>query len=127
MVAEVAAATLMLGVGLVHVAPGVVAFAPGRAASVYGTDVANPDLELLLRHRAVLLASTGAALITGALVPPVRVAALTAGVVSVSSFLALTAVIGTAALNAKTRRVARVDVGALAALVGAGCLLVLGR
>lgn len=81
MVAEVAAATLMLGVGLVHVAPGVVAFAPGRAASVYGTEVANPDLELLLRHRAVLLASTGAA------------------------------------LNAKTPRVAGVDVGGL---VGAG-------
>ncbi|MBW0275225.1 hypothetical protein ATM97_08740 [Nocardia sp. MH4] len=117
MVAEVVGAVLLVVVGLVHVLPGVVAIAPGRAATAYGTDVPNRDLELLLRHRAVLLALVGIGLIVGAFVPSARPVTIAAGILSTGSFLVLTMAIGPRALDARTLRVARIDVGALAALV----------
>ncbi|MFD4429282.1 hypothetical protein [Nocardia sp. NPDC058497] len=119
MVGEIVGTVLLVGVGLVHVVPGVVALAPGRAAAVYGTAITNRDLELLLRHRAVLLALVGIGLIVGAFVPPVRAVTVAAGIISTSSFLVLAAVVGLGDLGAPTKRVARIDVGALAALVAA--------
>ncbi|MEV0060616.1 hypothetical protein [Nocardia sp. NPDC050718] len=117
MVGDIVGAALLVVVGLVHVLPGVVAVAPGRVATAYGTEVPNRDLELLLRHRAVLLALVGIGLIVGAFVPSVRAVTIGAGILSTASFLVLTAAIGPGALNPRTLRVARVDVGALAALV----------
>lgn len=117
MVGEVIGAVLLVVVGTVHVLPGVVAVAPARAATAYGADVPNRDLELLLRHRAVLLALVGIGLIVGAFVPSIRVAMIATGILSTGSFLVLVATIGAGELNARTLRVARIDVGALAALV----------
>ncbi|MCA2208504.1 hypothetical protein [Nocardia rosealba] len=113
-------ATLLVGVGILHIVPGVVALSPRRASTAYGTVVTDRDLELLLRHRAVLLAMVGFGLVVGAVVPAARALTITAGIVSTATFLVLTAVIGPGRLNARTLRVARADVIALVALVGAG-------
>lgn len=110
-----AQAVLVL-IGVIHVVPGIVACAPRRAAAVYGTELGNRDQELLLRHRALLLALVGTGLIVGAFVAPIRVAAFTAAAISMSSFLALAITVGFRELNEKTRRVAWVDAVALAAL-----------
>ncbi len=115
--------TLLVGVGILHIVPGVVAFSPRRARTAYGTAVTGRDLELLLRHRAVLLAMVGIGLLVGAAVPAARGGTIVAGIVSTASFLVLTAVIGPRQLDARTRRVARVDVVALAALIGAAGLV----
>ncbi|MFD6155733.1 hypothetical protein ACFWF7_05805 [Nocardia sp. NPDC060256] len=110
-----AQATLVL-IGVIHIVPGIVACAPGRAAAVYGTELGNRDQELLLRHRALLLALVGAGVIVGALFAPIRVAAMTAAAISLISFLALARTVGFRDLNDKTKRVAWVDVVALIAL-----------
>ncbi|MFD3508371.1 hypothetical protein [Nocardia sp. NPDC058666] len=124
MFGEVVATMLVVAVGLVHLVPGVVALAPRRAAVVYGTKVRDRDLELLLRHRAVLLTLVGVGLIVGAFVSSTRAVTMTAGVLSTGSFVALSVAVGWGNLNSRTRRVAQVDVAALAALAVAAGLFV---
>lgn len=126
MVTEVVAAVILTIVGLVHLVPGVIAVAPSRTATAYGTSIPDRDFELLLRHRAVLLGTVGIGLIVGAFVTAARPATITAGIISTASFLALTAVVGPSRLNSRTLRVARVDVIALIALIAATCLLAVG-
>lgn len=117
------AAILLAVVGLIHLAPGLIAFTPRRAATAYGTPITDPDLELLLRHRAILLGTIGLGLLVAAFVPAARPATLTAGILSTASFLALTTTIGPSRLNPRTLRVARIDIAALTALIAAACLL----
>ncbi|MEV6557208.1 hypothetical protein AB0M22_15930 [Nocardia sp. NPDC051756] len=119
----VAQAALVL-IGVIHIVPGIVACAPGRAVAVYGTELGNRDQELLLRHRALLLALVGIGLIAGAFIAPVRVAAIIAAAISMTSFLALALTIGFGELNGKTKRVAWVDVVALIALAASALAFV---
>jgi hypothetical protein len=114
-------AALLVLVGLINLAPGLVAVAPGRVAAVYGTGAASTDrdLELLLRHRAVLLATVGTGLIVAAFAPTVRGHVISVAVVSMTTFVMLVLALGPAALNDRTKRVAMVDVLALLLLVPA--------
>ncbi|MFE9583270.1 hypothetical protein ACFYO1_43335 [Nocardia sp. NPDC006044] len=111
----VAQAVLVL-IGVIHSVPGIVACAPGRAVAVYGTGLGNHDQELLLRHRALLLAAVGIGLVVGAFAAPIRVAAFVAAAISMTSFVALAFTVGFRELNGKAKRVAWVDVVALIAL-----------
>lgn len=115
----------LLLVGAVHLLPAVVAVTPSRLPTAYGVSVDGPDLELLLRHRAVLLGLVGAACIAAAFAPPLRGAVVVGALVSVVSFVVLTA--ATPGTGSPTGRVARIDVGAAVVLLGVGTLLVLGR
>ncbi|MGY0499441.1 hypothetical protein ACWZHB_13235 [Nocardia sp. FBN12] len=124
MLGDTIAATLLIGVGVVHVLPGVVALSPRRASTVYGTTVDDPDLILLLRHRAIVLALIGVGLIIGAFTPSVRPVVVGAALISLVSFIGLTVLAGPGGLNAETRRVAWIDVGAVGLLVIASCLLI---
>jgi hypothetical protein len=85
---------LIAAVGILNVLPGVVAVQPTRALSLYGIDLSEPALALALRHRAVLLAFVGFALLGAAVWPrwwnPVGLLA----VVSKGSFLLLYAITG---------------------------------
>lgn len=93
---------------------------------LYGVAVTDPDLLLLLRHRAVLFGLLGGALAVAAFVPRWHGAALGAAALSVVSFLLL-AWIGDN-WNAAIGRVVRVDGIALAALaVGTLAWAVAGR
>ncbi|MFI6997010.1 hypothetical protein [Nocardia sp. NPDC050175] len=118
-----AQAALVL-IGVIHIVPGIVACAPGRAVAVYGTELGNRDQELLLRHRALLLALVGAGVIVGAFFAPIRVAAMTAAAISLISYLALAGTVGFHELNGKTKRVAWVDVVALIALAVAALVFI---
>lgn len=104
-----------VAVGALHLLPSAVTLLPSRLAAAYGIDIDGPDLALLLRHRAVLLGLVGAALVAAAFVPPLRIAALVAGAVSVTTFLVLH--MTTPGTNAATMRVAQLDVGALIVLL----------
>lgn len=109
---------LLIGVGLVNLAPGVGVLSSDRLEALYGVPVADADLELLLRHRAVLLAAVGAGLVAGAVTPALRTPAVLVGGASMGSYVALAAAGGP---NEQLTRVAWVDVAALAALgVAAG-------
>ncbi len=63
------------------------------------------------------MALIGAGTIVGAFVEPLRVAAMTAVGISMGSFLVLASIVGLRELGRRTKRVARVDAYALAALV----------
>ncbi|MFC9786988.1 hypothetical protein [Rhodococcus sp. NPDC127528] len=103
---------LLIGVGLVNLAPGVGVLSAARVEALYGVPVAGPDLELLLRHRAVLLATVGGGLLVAAFAPALRGAAVTAATTSMGSYVALAAAIGRT--NEQSSRVLAVDIAALA-------------
>ena len=105
------AAVAWLVVGVIHLLPLVGVLGGERLAQLYGIDASEPNLALLLRHRAVLFGLLGVA---AAFRPALRGLALVAGWISVASFLALAA--GTP-LNAQVARVVTADWVALGALV----------
>ncbi|RFS43237.1 hypothetical protein [Micromonospora craniellae] len=52
-----------MAAGLLNVLPGAGAVSPAWARSAYGVDVTGADLEILMRHRAILLALVGVTVI----------------------------------------------------------------
>jgi hypothetical protein len=111
--------TLLL-VALLHALPLAGVLGAARLQMLYGVDVQDPALELLLRHRAVLFGMLAAGLATAAWLPALRGAALVAGIVSVASFLLLAAQAGP--LPAALATVFRLDLAALALLLVAGAV-----
>jgi hypothetical protein len=89
----------------------------GAAAltAFYGLDFADPSLEVLMRHRAILFGLLGLLLLGAAFRPAWRPLALAGGFASVLSFLALAH--GASGANAAVMRVAAMDWVALAFLV----------
>ena len=76
------------------------------------------NLEILMRHRAVLFGIVGGLLLVAAFHPPLRTLGYAAGFTSMLSFLLVAWLVG--GYNAEIERVILVDVGGIAALAGAG-------
>lgn len=103
---------LLVLVGIINLLPGVVAtVSVERAASAYGIALDGPDLAVVLRHRGVLLAIVGLALVVVPWWPEIRAAAIVGGVVSMASFVAI--VLAKPGVGPPLRKVMWVDVGAL--------------
>lgn len=83
--------------------------------ALYGLPIDDPSLLVLLRHRAVLLGIVGGLLLAAAAVPSLRAAALSAGLISMVSFVVLQRASDNK--NPKLRRVMVIDVAASAPLV----------
>ncbi len=83
--------SLLLLVGVIHLLPAVGVFGGERLRALYELGSLAPNLELLLRHRAVLFALLGAYCAWAAFTPTHQLTALVAGLVSTASFLALAA------------------------------------
>jgi len=83
------ATIMLLIVAAIHVLPLLGAFGEKHLSGLYGISIADPNLAILMRHRAVLFGLLGAFLFVAALIPPLRLAGLVAGAVSVGSFLLL--------------------------------------
>lgn len=115
----------MIAIGAVHVLPGAVALSISKARTAYGIEAAGPDLAVLLRHRAILLAMVGVGLIVAAFLPSLRAPAMTAAAISMTSFIAIA--LQTGDLNRRTRRVLHIDLYALAGLAVATVLLLIAR
>ena len=111
---------LILGAGVVNLLPAIGAFSAGRLQSLYGVVIEDPNLAILMRHRAVLFAIVGALLVASAFHPALRHVAFTAGFVSMGSFVALALLIGD--FNPALRRIVWVDVIASLGLVVAAVL-----
>ncbi|MBP6682432.1 MAG: hypothetical protein KA159_03895, partial [Halioglobus sp.] len=78
---------MLLIVAVIHLLP--LSGVPGgeRLASLYGISVNEPDLAILMRHRAVLFGLLGLFLLYAAFSPPLQTLAFIAGFISVLSFL----------------------------------------
>ena len=109
------ASAMLVVVGIVHLLPIVGVVGGERLATLYGVPVADPNLAILMRHRAVLFGLLGAFLVYAAFSPSLRTVAFAAGFASVVSFLVLARAVG--GYNAKIGRVVTADLVALACLV----------
>jgi len=109
---------VLLLVALIHALPLVGVLGAAKLTQLYGIDVQDPTLEILLRHRAVLFGLLAAFLAYAAIRPELHRLALVAGFVSVASFLVLAKL--SASYNSELSTVVRADWLALALLaVGA--------
>jgi nicotinamide riboside transporter PnuC len=89
---------------------------------LYGILINEPNLEILMRHRAVLFGMLGVFLLVAAFRPALRTLAIIAGFVSVTSFIAIAWSVG--GYNDAVNRVVIADIIAIVALITAGVLQV---
>lgn len=115
---------MLVVVGIIHFLPLIGVLGDDRLAALYGLSFDEPNLEILMRHRAVLFGLLGAFLLYAAFDHTYQAAAYFAGLVSVLSFLYLAWAVG--GYNAQLSRVFFADVVALACLVVAGLAHVIG-
>ena len=107
-------ATLLIA-GLIHLLPTVGVFGSERLASLYGISIAEPNSEILMRHRAVLFGLLGGVLVLAAFKPALQPLAFVLGLISAASFLYLAWTVG--GYNALLSRVVSADILALVCLI----------
>lgn len=108
-------AAALLIVAVIHLLPLVGILGSGQLSSLYGLDFSEPNLAILMRHRAVLFGLLGAVLAYAAFKPSLQPVAFGAGLVSVISFLVLAWSVG--GYNSLVGRVVVSDVVALVSLL----------
>ncbi len=104
----------LLVVAAIHLLPLVGVISGSRVASLYGIVVSDPNVEILMRHRAALFGLLGAFIAYAAFQPQLRTLALVAGAVSIAAFLALVLSIG--GYNSAISTVVKADIVAAVAL-----------
>jgi hypothetical protein len=109
---------MLIVVAIIHLLPLSGVLSSERLTVLYGIAFDEPNVEILMRHRAVLFGLLGVFLLYAAFQPAVQLLAFVAGFVSVVSFLWLAWSVGNH--NAHIGRVFAADVVALACLV-VGC------
>ena len=96
--------TIGLGIGFNGV---IVAIAPERIQATYGIVADDPDVAVLLRHRAVMLALIGSLLVVSAFRRELRFAAIAAAAISMATYVLFAF---TTESNDPQRQVAVIDV-----------------
>jgi hypothetical protein len=109
---------LFLVAAAINLAPVLGAFSPERMTTLYGVELADPNLEILMRHRAVLFGIVGGLMVVAAFHPPLRALGYAVGFTSMLSFLFVAWGVG--GYSAAIQRVILIDVVGIAALAGAG-------
>lgn len=107
-------------VALIHLLPLVGVVSGQRIASAYGIAMDDPNVAILMRHRAVLFGLLGIGLLLAAWLPSHHGIGLLAGLISVVSFLLLSWAEG--GVNTQVQRVVVADYFALACLLLAAAL-----
>ncbi|WP_300035692.1 hypothetical protein [uncultured Roseobacter sp.] len=79
----------LLVTGVIHLIPLSGVLGGAHLQRLYGVEGSTPDLELLLRHRAILFGLLGAFLIYASVKPSVQTIALVGALISVGSFVLL--------------------------------------
>ena len=109
---------LVLVAAAINLAPVLGAIAPERMTRFYGVDLDDPNLQILMRHRAVLFGLVGGLLLAMAFEPRLSSIGYVAGGVSMLSFLLIAWQVG--GYGPEIQRVVRVDLVGIAALAAAG-------
>lgn len=105
---------MLLVVAVIHLLPLSGVLGSGRLSALYGLSFDEPNLAILMRHRAVLFGMLGVFLAAAAFVPSLQAMAFGAGFVSVIAFLVLA--LATGGYNDQIGRVVTADVLALVCL-----------
>lgn len=119
------AATLLLIAGVIHLLPLPGVLGASHLTRLYGVTVDDPNLVILLRHRAVLFGLLGALLVAAVFRPEWRL--LAAGLALVSAVAFLVIALGVGGYNNALQRVVIADVVAVACLLGAIAVELLSR
>jgi hypothetical protein len=106
---------MLIVVGIIHLLPLSGVLGAERLTALYGVAFEEPNLLVLMRHRAVLFGLLGVLLLLAAARPALQPLALASGFVSVASFVWLAWSAG--GVNAALGRVVMVDLVAIACLV----------
>jgi len=114
---EKAITGLMLVVAVIHLLPITGFFDVERLAALYKIDITDGNVEILMRHRAVLFGILGGFFAYAAFSPTVQPMAFLAAFVSVASFFYLSASVGD--FNDAIRKVVIADIVASVALLAA--------
>ena len=109
---------LVLVAAAINLAPVLGAVAPEGMTALYGVSLEDPNLQILMRHRAVLFGLVGGLLLGAAFHPRLKALGYAAGFLSMLSFLLIASLVG--GYGAEIRRVILVDVVGIAALASAG-------
>jgi hypothetical protein len=118
-------AGLLVVVGIIHLLPVSGVLGSERLSILYGIAFDEPNLEILMRHRAVLFGLLGAFLVYAAFKPAVQSLALVAGFVSVISFIAIAWSVGE--YNESIRKVFLADIVAIIGLAVASVVYVINN
>ncbi len=116
---------LMLVVAVIHLLPISGFFGVERLASLYEIEITDGNLEILMRHRAILFGLLGGFLAYAAFTPVLQPIAFLAAFVSVPSFFFLS--FSVAEFNDAIRKVVIADIVASVSLLGAIVLYVVKR
>lgn len=108
---------LLLVVAIIHLMPLVGVLSPERLHSLYGLSFEQPDLQILMRHRAVLFGLLGAFIAWAAFHPALQPLAFIAAGLSIASFFALA--FGTGAYGPAIHKIIIGDIVAAVALLAA--------
>ncbi len=111
---------LLTAAAVIHLLPLIGVLGPQRLQALYGLAFDEPNLLILMQHRAVLFGLLGAFLLSAAFKPALVPLALGAGLVSVLSFLGFA--LAAPGYNALLARVVAADWLALALLLVAAAL-----
>lgn len=112
--------TLFVIPALLNLAPILGVVSAGRLEAGYGISLGDPNLVVLMRHRAVLFGIVGSLMLVAAFHPPLRTMAVGIGFASMLSFVVLAWLDGP--VNAELRRLVIADLVGLAFLVAAAWL-----
>ncbi|MGJ8669471.1 MAG: hypothetical protein ACSHXK_08290 [Oceanococcus sp.] len=114
---DILTTVLLLVAGLINFVPVFGVFGGRRLQAAYGLDIADSNLQILLRHRAVLFGLVGGFMLYAAYCVSYRPAAYAMGFISMLSYLWLCWQVGDA--NRALKKIAAVDAVGLVALVAA--------
>lgn len=106
---------LLVAVGLLNLYPVIGAISAARITELYGIGVESPDLQILMRHRAILLGLIGGFLIYAAFRPSLQLLAAIAGFISMASFIGFAKM--SAEIGPEVNRVMMADIVGLVAIV----------
>lgn len=118
-------AVLLIVAGAIHLVPVVGVLGPDRLAALYDLPLDEPNIVILMRHRAILFGLLGAFLVYGAFRPKLRPLAFVAGFISVVSFIGIAW--STGGYNEAVRGIVIGDIVALACLIVALGLFLISR
>ena len=108
---------LLLIVAMIHLLPATGFFGTEALQSLYGVDIDDPDLEVLMRHRSMLFGILGVVFAYAAFHPPTRPVAFAAAAASLLSFFYLAATVPNT--SQAIRKIVIVDLVATTALATA--------
>jgi len=110
--------------GIINIVPSVLAFLPDKIPTSYGIDKLDSNLELLLRHRAILFGIIGGWMIFSALSKRYYEISVIAGLVSMASFVVLY-FLANKHISPELRKVMLIDVAAIIILSAATILFII--